>query len=68
MRRHLALNARIILDRYSPPHIEDFAQQLHGKRIFLIATPFGLFEAVNTMFGLCNAAQMCQRFVDEIVT
>lgn len=53
-------------------------QQLHGKWIFSkidliraydqipIATPFGLFEAVNTMFGFGNAAQTCQRFVDEI--
>jgi hypothetical protein len=31
-----------------------------------ITTPFGLFEAVNTMFGLRNAAQTCQRFVHEI--
>lgn len=31
-----------------------------------IITPFCLFEAVNMMFGLCNAAQTCQRFVDEI--
>ena len=31
-----------------------------------IATPFGLFEATNMMFGLRNAAQTCQRFVDEI--
>lgn len=29
-----ALNARTIPDRYTPPHIEDFAQNLHGKRIF----------------------------------
>lgn len=27
-----------------------------------ITTPFGLFEALNTMFGLRNAAQTCQRF------
>lgn len=83
-----ALNARTIPDRYTPPHIEDFAHQLHGKTIFskidfiqaynqipvaakdvektAITTPFGLFEFLFTPFGLRNAAQTCQRFIDNI--
>lgn len=83
-----ALNARTIADRYSLPHIEDFAQHLHDNRIFsntnvarayhqiaiapediegaIITIPLGFFEAINTMFGLRNAAHTCQRFVDEI--
>ena len=83
-----ALNARTIPDRYSPMHIEDFVQHLHGERIFskinfvrayhqmpivhedmektAIMAPFGLLEAANKMFGLRNAAETCQRFVDEI--
>ena len=28
-----ALNASTIPDRYTPPHIDDFAHQLYGKRI-----------------------------------
>ena len=31
-----------------------------------ISTPFGLFEAVSMPFGLRNAAQTCQRFMDEV--
>ena len=29
-----ALNARTVPDRYSPPHVEDFAQGLRGKKVF----------------------------------
>ena len=32
-----------------------------------ITTPFGLFEAVKLPFGLRNAAQTCQRFMDEVL-
>ena len=30
-----------------------------------IITPFGLFEYIRTSFGLCNAGQTFQRFMDE---
>ena len=32
-----------------------------------ISTPFGLFEFVRMQFGLCNAAQTFQRFVDQVL-
>lgn len=31
-----------------------------------IITPFGLFEFVKMTFGLCNAAQTFQRFINEV--
>ena len=31
-----------------------------------ITTPFGLFEYTSMSFGLCNAAQSFQRFMDEV--
>ena len=32
-----------------------------------IITPFGLFEYVRMPFGLCNAAQTFQRFIDQVL-
>jgi hypothetical protein len=82
------VNTRTVPACYSPPHIDDFPQHLHGKQIYskidlvrayhqipialkdvkeaAFTTPFGLFEAGNMIFELRNAAETCQRFVDEI--
>ncbi|GFW49769.1 hypothetical protein TNCV_358721 [Trichonephila clavipes] len=32
-----------------------------------IITPFGLFESTRMQFGLCNAAAIFQRFIDEVL-
>ena len=71
------------------PHIQDFAQALHGATVFsavdlvrafnkilvakedipktVITTPFGLFELPFMTFGLRNAAQKFQRFIDNVL-
>jgi hypothetical protein len=84
-----ALDARTIPDRYSVPHIQDYAHRLSGCTTFskidlarayhqvpvhpddtqktAITTPFGFFEFPVISFGLRNAAQTFQRFMDDIL-
>jgi hypothetical protein len=83
------LNAITTPDRYPVPHIQDFATNLSGSKIFskvdlvkafhqiplspddihksATITPFGLFEWTRMPFGLRNAAQTFQRFIDEVI-
>ncbi|BHF78006.1 hypothetical protein SprV_0602111600 [Sparganum proliferum] len=84
-----ALNSATIPDRYSAPHLQDFAGALFGKTVFskidlvrafhqipvapedipktAVTTPFSLFEFIRMPFGLRNAAQRFQRFIDHIL-
>ena len=32
-----------------------------------VATPFGLLKFLKTPFGVCNAAQTFQRFIDQVL-
>jgi len=32
-----------------------------------ITTPFGLYESIRMLFGLRNAAQTLQRFIDQVL-
>ncbi|BHF70830.1 hypothetical protein SprV_0401388300 [Sparganum proliferum] len=72
-----ALNNATIPDRYPVPHLQDFAGALFGKSVFskidldvpktAVTTPFGLFEFICMPFGLRNAAQTFQRFIDRVL-
>ena len=33
----------------------------------LLAMPFSLFEFLHMPFGICNAAQIFQRFIDQVL-
>ena len=75
-----ALNSITIPNRYPIPHIQDFASSLHGMNVISkidlvkaynqipVATedvPFGKFEFLRMSFGLRNAAQTFQQFIDQ---
>jgi hypothetical protein len=68
------LNACTEPDRYPIPRLQDFTLILAGKTVFsridiktAIITPFGLFEFPRTPFGLRNAGQTFQRFMNHTV-
>ncbi|BHF62056.1 hypothetical protein SprV_0100503700 [Sparganum proliferum] len=57
-----ALNNATIPDRYPVPHFQAFAGALFGNAVF---TKIDLF--IRMPFGLHNAAQTSQRFIDHVL-
>lgn len=66
-------------NKYPIPNIQDFSSILSNKTIFLvkgispnsrlttIITPTGLLRVQNNTFGLCNATQSFQCFMDKVL-